>query len=89
MRIINKDFETITEYDLSIGYLSDAIAIKEDAEPIDNVNKFAWANEDYEQVKMYLPNPVIEEVPPSDTERIDALELALNLLLGGNTEVSV
>ena len=58
MRVVNGNFETITEYDLTAGKLISSFAVKEDAEPIDNVNKFAWANEDWEKVLMYIPNPV-------------------------------
>ena len=59
MRIVNRNFETITEYDLSVGRLMNTVAIKEDAAPIDNVEKFAWADEDYEKVQMYIPNRVL------------------------------
>ena len=58
MRVINEKFETITNYDLTAGKLIKSFAVKEDAEPIDNVNKFAWANEDWEEVQMYVPNPI-------------------------------
>ena len=59
MRVVNENFETITEYDLTLGRLVDTVAIKEDATPIDDIEKFAWANEDYEQVQMYVPNPIL------------------------------
>lgn len=58
MRVINQKYETITEYDLTVGNLIPAVAVKEDAEPIDNVTKFAWHDEDYEDVQMYIPYPV-------------------------------
>lgn len=58
MRVVNQNFETITEYDLTAGKLIPSIAVKEDAEPIDNVTKFAWHDEDYEDVQMYIPYPV-------------------------------
>lgn len=58
MRIVNQNFETITEYDLSSGRLETVMAVKVDASPIDNVNKFAWADEDWEDVQMYIPNPI-------------------------------
>lgn len=59
MRFINENYETITEFDLSIGRLVETVVIKADAEPIDNENKFAWADEDYEEVQMYIPNPIL------------------------------
>jgi hypothetical protein len=58
MRVINQNFETITVYDLTTGRLVPATVIRVDATPIDNVKKFAWADEDYEDVLMYVPNPV-------------------------------
>ena len=58
MRIINEKQETITEYDLSSGHLVTAIAIREDAKPIDNKKKFVWEDGDYEDVLLYVPNPV-------------------------------
>ena len=58
MRVINQNRETITQYDLSTGRLVPTTVIRADAPPIDNVTKFAWADEDYEQVQMYIPNPV-------------------------------
>lgn len=58
MRVINQNKETIMEYDLTAGMLVPATVIRENAAPIDNVKKFAWADEDYEEVQMYVPHPV-------------------------------
>ena len=58
MRVINQKRETITEYDLNTGRLVPITVIRTDATPIDNITKFAWADEDYEEVQMYVPNPV-------------------------------
>ena len=58
MRVINQKRETITEFDLTAGKLVSTTVIRADATPIDNANKFAWADEDYEDVQMYVPNPV-------------------------------
>lgn len=57
MRVINQKGETITEYDLTVGQLCPTVIIREGAEPIDNVTKFAWADEDYEEVQMFMPYP--------------------------------
>lgn len=35
------------------GYYEEIILIKEDATPIDNITKFAWADEDYETVEVW------------------------------------
>jgi hypothetical protein len=71
MRIVNQALETITEYDLNKGYFVPATAIKEDATPIDNVTKFAWADDDYEDVQMYVPNQEVTKAP-SQMDRIEA-----------------
>ena len=57
MRVVNRKGETLTEYDLTLGYLSKTKVIRKDAKPIDNKTKFAWAKEDYEDVQMYMPYP--------------------------------
>lgn len=56
MRYVNEKFETIaeSEIDLEKGYLSNVKAIREDAEPIDNVKKFAWDDDDFEEAQMYV-----------------------------------
>ena len=79
-----------SEIDLTLGYLSEGIAIKVDAEPIDNETKWAWADEDYEVVQyyhLYADDPSYPDTPsPSDYEaRIAALEEELEatkILLG-------
>ena len=73
MRVINEKHETITEYDLSLGFLATAIVIKEDATPIDNITKFAYADDDYERVQIYHPFP--EKTIP---EQIQELEKVLS-----------
>ena len=71
MRIVNQALKTITEYDLNKGYLVPVTAIKEDATPIDNVTKFAWADDEYEEVQMYVPNQ--ETIgAPTQLDRIEA-----------------
>lgn len=61
MRVVNAAFETLTEYDLETGYLTPAVVIREDAAPIDGETKFAWSDEDYEEVQMYIPGTRPEE----------------------------
>lgn len=41
------------ERDPSTGYYYKATVIKEDALPIDNITKFAWDDEDYEEVELW------------------------------------
>lgn len=35
------------------GYYVTIVRVKDDAVPIDNVTKFAWSDEDYEEVKVW------------------------------------
>lgn len=90
MRIIDESFETITEYDLSAGHLVSATAIREDASPIDNITKFAWSDEDYEAVQMYIPNREEPAPEPTAQDDTDAMlvdhEYRLTLLELGITE---
>ena len=57
MRVIDQNGNTITEYDQTNGQMIPIKAIREDAAPIDNVTKWAWADEDWEEVLMYIPAP--------------------------------
>ena len=87
MRVVNENYETITEYDLTKGYLVPTTLIKEDAKPIDNITKYAWADDDYEVAQMYLLNPSEEIADPEPTlqERVASLEMELaaaKILLG-------
>ena len=72
MRIVNEKFDTITDYDPEKGRLLPAVAIREDAQPIDNVSKWAWSEKDYEPVMMYVQEPESEHVP-SAQEDTDAM----------------
>lgn len=73
MRVVNKKLQTIAEYDLSAGRLIPCWAIREDATPIDYKTKFVWANEDYEDVQMYIPNRA-----KTSAERIAELKAQLS-----------
>ena len=55
MKVLNKDtLEELEDYDLSLGCLTKATVIKKDAVPIDNETKFAWDDDDYEEVILYI-----------------------------------
>ena len=54
MRVVDQFLTTITEYDLDKGTLIPTRAVKEDADPINNVIKWAWDDDDYEDVMMYI-----------------------------------
>lgn len=73
MRYINENGQTVKleQLDLTKGYLAAIQAIREDAEPIDNVNKFFYTAEDYEEVQQYFLYRV-EDTTPSQLDRIEA-----------------
>ena len=89
MRIVNENYESIdeSEVDLTKGKLVRVVIVREDATPIDNITKFAWHDDDYEEVQMYILNAPEEEYisPQDDTDsmiidheyRITMLELGL------------
>ena len=73
MRYFNEKAEPISleSVDLKKGFLIHFMAVKEDAAPIDNVTKFAWADDDYEDAQMYVLNQ--ETIgTPTQLDRIEA-----------------
>lgn len=64
MIILNESMEEITEYDAAKGSLTQTVRIRPDAQPIDNVTKFAWEDGDYEAVMVYTPYG--EETPSTE-----------------------
>lgn len=69
MRVVDSNLQPIESYDLNIGHLIDITVIKEDAKPIDNIQKFAWKDEDYEKAKMYILNRKQSDIPSPDEDR--------------------
>lgn len=53
MRIVDENMNELVNPDLTIGWLDPAVIVKPDAEPIDNITKHAWSDDDYEFVKIY------------------------------------
>ena len=84
MRVVDQHLKTITEYDLSKGTLVPVRAIKEDATPIDNVTKWAWAEDDYEDVMMYVETPTeTEEYVSQEAKELEAIKTELKGLKDG------
>lgn len=84
MRTVNQQGETITDYDLSKGVLTPAKVIREDAAPIDNVTKWAWAEDDYEDVMMYVEMPEeTEEYVSPEAKELEAIKTELKGLKDG------
>ena len=80
MRTVDKNGETITDYDLSKGVLSPARVIREDATAIDNVTKWAWDEYDYEDVMMYIETveEAVEDYVSPEMVEIQAVESQLS-----------
>lgn len=70
MRYVNSEYKTIqeTDVDLLVGHLETAMLIREDATPVDNVTKWAWADADYEEVRVYVVDPVAADADTISTE---------------------
>jgi hypothetical protein len=84
MRIVNENLETIkeSEVDLTKGRLVEGQAIRADAIPIDNITKFAWYDDDYEDVMIYM---LYKEFPmdiPEQSYQTDELTEVIDALLG-------
>ena len=63
MIILNESMEEITEYDAAKGSLTETVRICPDAQPIDNITKFAYTDEDYEPVMIFAPYAAEPEAP--------------------------
>lgn len=89
MRIVDKSRNTISDYTEDMGYLIPVTVIKEDAVPIDKVDKFVWDDDDYEEAMMCIPyeTEVFEPTPQDDTDAMVVdHEYRLTLLELGITE---
>ena len=71
MKVIDRNGNILTEYDLSVGNLFPSTTIRPEATPIDNITKFAWYDDDYEDVLVYTPIPE-EMLRPSQLDIIEA-----------------
>ena len=70
------------------GYYKTVTRIKEDAAPIDNITKFAWGDDDYEQVEEWVEYPeeemgrkTVEEELSDLKERQEVTESAIQELI--------
>ena len=76
----------LESYDLTKGSLSTKTVVRPDATPIDNVTKFAWADEDYEEIQVYIPYEVTTN-EPSQLDRIEAQVAYTAMMTGTLMEV--
>lgn len=47
--------DVVENPDLSLGCVTEQVVIRDDAEPIDDIEKFAWDDDDYETRRVYVP----------------------------------
>ena len=84
VRVVDQHLKTITEYELSKGTLVPTRAVRENATPIDNVFKWAWADDDYEEVLMYVETPQeTEEYVSPEAKELEAIKNELQGLRDG------
>lgn len=59
MRILDEQGNELTldQCDLTVGFLAEETVIRPEAAPVDDVTKFAWADEDYETIQRYVVIP--------------------------------
>ena len=73
MRVIDEGGNAVDKPDLEVGCVISTKIIRQDAEPIDNVTKFAWDDEDYEDGGLYhVWTP--EEVEDAERRELAAAE---------------
>lgn len=81
MMVYDLNGNVLESYDLTKGSLSVRTVIRPEAAPIDNVTKFAWADEDYEEIQVYIPYEALAD-EPSQLDRIEA-QVAYTAMMTG------
>lgn len=56
MIIYDENGRIIDNPDMANGTVEQRVRVRTDADPIDNKTKFAWDDEDYETIAVYVPN---------------------------------
>lgn len=78
MKVVDQNGKLLESYDLAQGFLVDTRLLKDDAKEIDNVTKFAWDDDDYEEVKMFLPYHQSPVQKKTLEQRVSELEIQIN-----------
>lgn len=81
MRIIDTEGNPLQSPNLNKGYLVVRQEIRENATPIDNITKFAWEDDDYEEVQVYIPHEE-QTAEPTQLDRIEA-QVAYTAMMTG------
>lgn len=76
MRIIDENGNEVSDVDESKGQLTNATVIRQDAAPIDNETKWAWDDDDYEEVLVWHEYTE-EELSERDSVTLDDVTDAL------------
>lgn len=86
--VYDLDGNVLENYDLTKGYLQPKTVIKPDAITPDGVTKFAWDDDDYEEIQVYIPYEH-QESEPTQLDRIEAqvayTAMMTGTLMGGVT----
>lgn len=67
--IYDESGKPIENPDLTLGYVTEQTVVSEDSAPIDDVTKFAWADDDYETRRVYVPYTEDELARRADAAR--------------------
>lgn len=71
MMVYDLEGNILESYDLTKGYLQPKTVIKPEAITPDDVTKFAWDDDDYEEIQVYIPYEH-QESEPTQLDRIEA-----------------
>ncbi|RDB60141.1 hypothetical protein C1879_01135 [Paraeggerthella hongkongensis] len=77
MRIVDENGNEIANPDLSAGTLSPTIVVRKGAVPPDDVEKFAWADDDYEEVAVYVERAGAPGILANGSASIEDLMVAV------------
>lgn len=86
MRIIDTEGNPLPSPNLNKGYLVVRQEVRKDATPIDNITKFAWEDEDFEDVRVYIPYEE-QTTEPTQLDRIEAQVAYTAMMTGTLVEV--
>ena len=87
MRILDEQGRERAEADcdLTAGVLLEETVIRPEAAPIDNVTKFAWAEEDYETILRYIAVPEAQRIAQLKQQLADTDYTVIKIAEGAAT----
>ena len=84
MMVYDLEGNILESYDLTKGYLQPKTVIKPEAAPIDNVEKCAWEDGDYQEIQVYIP--FANDPAPTRLDRLEAQLVYTAMMTGTLTE---